>query len=73
MTNLNSVNQNLFSNKDITKSKIDDTTNVNTSWKNRSKTHRFSEAEVHSEAFDNKFLPSQRVSMDARRGMVLFN
>lgn len=51
MTNLHTISNKAIK-QDISESKFDETTKENTSWKNRSKTHRFSEPDIHSYHLD---------------------
>lgn len=70
LVNLQPVYKKMFS-EDVPLKVLDnDTTKVDTSWKNRSRTYRFEDDEVKSEVAEMKYKMNRRASMDVQRSTL---
>ena len=67
LVNLQPVYKKMFSEDVPIKTQDNETTKVDTSWKNRSKTYRFDDHDVKSEVAEIKYRMSRRASMEVQR------
>ena len=68
---LEKINKKLFNDDFTSKVKQDDTTKDNTSWKNRSKTMKFSDQDAKSELIDNKLISNRRNSIEVPQSKIM--